>query len=194
MKRILGSTLLIAVLAGGILLAMQMWQPTEQAAADSPRGGPIKILEFVRDEGNGPVTVKLTIEPSPDLPQEMPAAVGVLLGQEGDTIAIGTGNIELDVEVEITDGEPQTTVSLSHDGPEKQVVISPDAQIFEDVTDIDSLTQGATEDADITLTQAIQPVEAFTVSGDVELQVWGQVQGDIIVADVVVYEIVEENF
>ena len=202
MKRILiigtGSVLVVALLAGAVFLGASLaGSDSDQGAAsaavqgdDTPprRGAPARVMELVRDDGSGPVSVRITVEPSPNLPDRESDASGVFVSREDDSIMVGTGGIELDVNVERTQaGSLEPTVTLSHNGPVVEVVVTNGTAIYKEETEMPSPSKSG----DQTVQQVVRPVDSLDELGkNTELQVWGRQSGDRVVADILVYRIV----
>ena len=109
-----------------------------------------------------------------------------------DSIFIGTGNIELDVEVE-AGSEP--VINLSSDGPEIEVVVIRDTLIYSDETDIQGGEPGSQESGEKRIQQVVKLADSLDEVGpNTELQVWGQRRGDRVVAEVLVYRVVAVPF
>ena len=101
-----------------------------------------------------------------------------------------TGGIELDVEVDGNTGERQ--VNLSHTGPEIEVVFNRDTTIYRDETEMPTLDPGTTKSGERTIQQIIRPAESIEEIGkNTELQVWGRRRGDRVIAEVIVYRIMD---
>ena len=186
--------LAFAVFLGASLLA---GPKSDQVAASAPvnandtpprRGAPARVMELVRDDGSGPVSVRITVQPSPDLPDRPSEASGVFVSRKDDSIMVGTGAIELDVDVERTQaGSLEPTVTLSHNGPVVEVVVTNRTTIYKEVTEIPSPTKSG----DQSVQQVVRPVDSLDELGkNTELQVWGRQSGDRVVADILVYKIV----
>lgn len=191
MKRtilISGSIVLIVLLAGVAWLSIQTLTGPDEAAADAPAGKGVKVMELVRDEGNGPTTLRVTIEPADELPTRHPETAGIFVERAGDIVSIGTGNIEIDVNVEVIDGqESKPDINYSYSGPVVEVVVNEDTVIYNDVTDL-NLKPDKDMQGEITVQQLVQRVDMLgEIDEDTELQVWGKKQGDQIVAEVLVY-------
>ena len=202
MKRILmigtGSVVVVALLAGAIFLGASLAGSDSDGVAasaavqgdDAPprRGAPARVMELVRDDGSGPVSVRITVEPSPDLPDRESEASGVFVSREDDSIMVGTGGIELDVNVERTQaGSLEPTVTLSHNGPVVEVVVTNGTAIYKEETEMPSPSKSG----DQTVQQVVRPVDSLDELGkNTELQVWGRKSGDRVVADILVYKIV----
>ena len=124
-KIIVAITILLIFLAGAAFMAARMW------AAAGPGGGG-KMLQFVGEGGGGPQMISLEIEPAPELPQRPAEVRGIFVRREDDNIFVGTGAIEVRLEVNEARGQPSTTTS--HQGPVVEVVVNRETQIYQDVT------------------------------------------------------------
>ncbi len=206
-----GSMTLVAGLLVAVFIGVQLLGSSSQAVG--PASGPddgdseaIRVMEIaverVKEDGSGPVSssvaIKIKTLAAPELPDSKPTTVGVLVDSNADGITVGTGSIEADLRVEMKHGEdPVRDVTLSHSGPEVNVVVDSGTTFYQEVTDIPSFHdfQGDIPDGDITIQQEVLLVGSLDGIGDgdaVEVQVWGEPQGDDLVADVVVYRIVDE--
>jgi hypothetical protein len=192
MKRswILGSIVLLVVilLAGGAYTAVQLLaEPEGETAVSSAGGG--RIMQSVQVGNDGvPVSVQTTILPAAELPDEEAAAAGIVLGRQDNNLRVGTGAIEVAVEVNVdaSTGQEQTSVVPSTNGPELEVVLTRDTLLFRDVTDIAGQTPD--ESGEVTITQELRPAaDADDIEPQMEVQVWGERRGDRIVADVLVF-------
>ena len=185
-----GLVLLVALLAGAAYVGTRMLTAPDEGA--SATGGTGRVMEIVSDDGSGPVSLRIIIEPSPELPDRPSEASGIFLRRQDDSIFVGTGSIELDVEVE-SGSDP--VISLSSDGPEIEVVVTHDTVIYSDETDIHGGEPGSRESGEKTVQQVIKPADSLDELGlNTELQVWGKRRGDRVVAEVLVYRIVSVPF
>jgi hypothetical protein len=126
--------------------------------------------------------------PAAKLPDEPAAAAGIVLARQDNTLTVGTGNIELRVEVEVdgATGEEQRSAAPSTDGPQVEVVISNDTVLYRDVTDFEA--NRPAESAERQLQQVVRQVtSADEIQPQMEVQIWGEQRGDRIVAAVVVF-------
>jgi hypothetical protein len=86
-------------------------------------------------------------------------------------------------------------INLSSDGPEIEVVVTRDTVIYSDETDIHGGELGSRESGEKTIQQVIKPVDSLDEIGpNTELQVWGERRGDRLVAEVLVYRVVDIPF
>jgi hypothetical protein len=184
-----GGVLLVALLAGAAFVGAQMWGSAGKAEASGGSGG--RVIELVADVGNGPVSLRIRIEPAPELPDRPAAAAGVFARRQDNSIFVGTGDIELDVDVDGATGERR--VQLGHSGPEIEVVITRDTIVYRDETEMPTAKPEALKSGETTIQQVIRQVDSLVEAGqNTELQVWGEKRGDRVIAQVVVYRIVDD--
>jgi hypothetical protein len=164
-------------------------------AATGARRPAARVMETVIDDGNGPVASRIEILPSPDLPNTESETSGVYLRTVDNSVFVGTGSIELNVQIEqAADGSVVPSVSLSSDGPEVEVVITRDTVLYKDVTKIPGQGGVPRKAGDTTVVQQIELIDTLDeLGGNAELQVWGTRRADRVVADIIVYGLVEPN-
>ncbi len=184
---VIGIFALVALLAGAAYVGARMLGARGAAAEGGSRA---KVIELVGDDGSGPVSMRIRIEPAPGLPNRPPDAAGIYVRRQDSSLYVGTGGIELDVEVNGNTGERQ--VNLSHSGPEVEVVYTRDTILYRDETEMPIAEPGKMKSGERTIQQTIAPADSLEEIGqNTELQVWGRKSGDRIVAKVIVYRIVE---
>ncbi len=185
----------IGLLAGGAVTAVRLLAPESEsvsgeadtAVADSGGGG--RVMQSISSQDGGPpVAVQTTILPAPELPDEPSVTFGVLVSREDNTLLVGTGNIDLEVDVEVNPetGQESTTLIPRTDGPQLEVVITPDTLIYRDVTDLSIPPEQESGEREVV--QAVRQIDSpEDITGNLELEVWGERRGDRIVATVLVY-------
>lgn len=191
MKRLIGLIgviVLLFLLIGGAYTAVRLLaEPKAETAVASSGGG--RVLQSVQVGNDGvPVSVQTTILPAAELPDEEAATFGIVLSRQDDTLTLGTGAIELSVDIEVdpSTGQETTTVVPSTNGPELEVVLTRDTLLYRDVTDIEG--QMPNESGEVTIMQAVRPVtNSDEITDNMEVQVWGKRRGDRVVAEVVVF-------
>lgn len=178
--------IVLLILAGGAYTAVQLLARPQPASAVSGRG---RVIQSVQRGSDGAVvSVQTTILPAPELPAEQAAASGIVLGREDDTLTVGTGDVELAIEVQVdaSTGQESQSVVPSTNGPELEVLLTRDTQFYRDVTDI--AAQQPDDSGEVTIVQDVRPVaDSGQIKPQMELQVWGERRGERIVADVVVF-------
>lgn len=184
---IVGVVVVLGILAAGAYTAVRLLAQPD-TAGDLPPGA--RVMQDVFDDGSGrgPVSVRTVFLPAAELPDEPGAAAGIVLAHQDNTLTVGTGNIELRVEVEVdgATGEEQRSAVPSTDGPQVEVVITNQTLLYRDVTDFEA--NRPTESGERVLQQVVRQVEsADEIKPQMEVQIWGEQRGDRIVADVVVF-------
>jgi hypothetical protein len=141
-------------------------------------------MEIMQNDGKGSYGVRVTFTPASELPDRPSEAAGIFVKRENDAIFVGTGEIELNVEVDKTG---KRAVSANHTGPVIETVITQDTRLYKDVTKIE-VEPSARETGQQVVQQKVQSVDSLEEIGEnTEFQVWGEQRGDRIVAQVVVY-------
>jgi hypothetical protein len=191
MKRtilIAGSVVVVVLLlAGAAFVGARMLSGPKETDA-GVRGE--RVMELVVDDGSGPVSLRIKVDPAPELPDRPSETGGVFVRRQDNSIFVGTGSIELDVEVNGNTGE--RSVTLSHNGPEVEVVVTRDTIIYLDETDMSPGDPSSWKSGEKIIQQEIKPADSLEEIGEnTELQVWGERRGDRVVAEVLVYRIVE---
>jgi hypothetical protein len=152
-------------------------------------GGGRELIQMV-DGGSGSVQIGLHIEPAADLPQTPPETAGLFVRREDNSIFVGTGDIWVDVEVDATG---QRTTSADFSGPVLEVVVTRDTIIYRDTTEIPNPSEG--QSGEVTVQQVVKAVDSPDELGadhpNTEIQVWGSRSGDRIVAEVLVYRLLD---
>ena len=203
-----GAAVLVAGVIAMTFVATQL-TGGEAGAVDplDPDSGvePIRVMELaverVIDKGEGPVTqdgvVRIVTMAAPELPDSSPDVSGISLRLDGSTLTVGTGGITADIDVRIHNDEPPVeTVTLTHGGPEVEVLLGPDTVVYREETvmpggNLEELLPKDTNvslESEIVIQQVVAPVDGWGDIGvSAEIQAWGRTQGNAIVADVVVY-------
>ena len=145
----------------------------------------IEVIDGVETVRAGEVTVNF--ENPDELPDGPSAVDGIFKGQTGDTISIGTGSIDVEVNVEqVNDQEPVMAVSASHSGPLVEVVLTAGTQVYLELTEPPEPTQADLDAGEMTVSRSIETGSLDDLGEDTMLQVWGSQDGGTITADVLV--------
>ena len=162
----------------------------------SSRKRPLRVVENVMDVGNGPVSVKVTTMPALELPDAPSDVHGVFVSREDNSITVGTGAIELNVDIRQTPGGTiEPNVSLTADGPEIEVVVTHDTVTYREETEEPGGSGGDVNGGEHTVQQVVRQVDSLEELGkNTEVIAWGEQRGDRVVADILVYRIVNPSF
>ncbi len=145
----------------------------------------VKVIDGVETVTAGEVVVNF--DNPPELPDEPTAVDGIFKSQVGDTISVGTGSINVEVEVEqVNDQEPVMAVSASHSGPEVSVTLTDDTVVYLETTAEPKPTQADLDAGEMTVPRTIEAGSLDALGEDTMIQVWGSQSGDTITADVIV--------
>ena len=177
---------LLAVVAAGAYTAVRLLAQSNQAETVAPRGA--RVMQSVVDNGSGPVSVQTTFLPAGELPDEPSAASGIVVSRRDNSLMLGTGNIDVAVEVQVDPdtGLESRSVVPRTDGPQLEIVIGPDTVLYRDVTDFQA--DAPTESGERVVQQIVRPADlADAIEPQMEMSVWGERRGDRVIADVVVF-------
>lgn len=174
----------VLLLAGAVFMAARLLNAPSNGAGGS--GGEIMMVS--KGGAGGAVTMSLDIQPAPELPSTPPDANGLFVRRQDNSIFVGTGEIEVRVQVDPATGERNS--SANHSGPVLEVVVTNETTIYRDETEMPSLGPGAAS-GDKTIQQIVKPIDSLHELGEnsqnTEIQVWGARSGDRVVAQVFVY-------
>jgi hypothetical protein len=191
---ILGGFLALITLIVAVLFLTQPYSPavTVSAQEDEPEK-PERVMEIAIEKIiNGEVTsgvVRITFEDPDTLPTQAERAVGVFLGQNGDVFTLGTGSIEVEVDVEVVNDEkPVTTLSVTHSGDPVDVLVTEDTIIYKDTTEHPEITDEDLESGNKVVLRSIEPGSLDEIVENMVLRVWGEVEDGTIIATVLVHE------
>lgn len=197
MKRllILGG-LALAFVLGAAAVALNGGLPFSQpaAAADGNRPKAQKVmtvaLDIVENGERTSGTVDITFVDPDFLPGTAEDAFGLYLGRDGNTLTLGSGSIEVTLDVEVINDEPPvTTVHADHSGPQTTVVVTDATALYVDTTPHPEIGPEALAAGPLTITRTLEPVATLDGLGDnMVVRAWGSVQDGQLVADTLVYE------
>jgi hypothetical protein len=179
-----GGIAAVAVLGGAAYVGSQMLNRPKPQTGDGggqfvlqggPPGAGAQMREFKMPR----------IKPAPELPAGEPDLAGLFLRRQDNSVFIGTGNIEMMVQ---RDASGQTAAKASHSGPDVEVIITRDTQLYEDKTPI--TLKDMEEQREVQ--QVIAPLASLDdlvskLNDTDSLMVWGQKSGDRYVAKTIVY-------
>ena len=133
------------------------------------------LLLVVQGPGGevGVPAMPFELERPEELPDEKPDVVGVCVRRDGNSLFLGTGTF---VKVEMG---PDGATDVDYDGPEVEVVVTRDAEIYQECIEVQ-------ED---TVKQTLGPGSLEDIGQGSSVQVWGEKRGDRIVVHIVVYQL-----
>jgi hypothetical protein len=188
MKRVglaVGVVVVVLFLAAAAFLGARLLREPEEADA-SGGGGDEMVIALAGGDGN-PIQLRVHIERAAELLSGPETVGGLFDRREDNSIFVGTGDIEVMVEVDGQTGERQADASFS--GPVVEVVVTGETAVYRDETDMSQIEPGAAESGEVTIPQVITAVDSLDEIGDnTEIQAWGERRGDRVIADVLVYK------
>ncbi|MEA3375607.1 MAG: hypothetical protein U9R72_05345 [Chloroflexota bacterium] len=144
--------------------------PTIAASTATPAPTPSPRLHI--GEGGIEETVGPPEQPE-ELPDEPPEVYGVCVRREGNNLFVGTGSYSITI-------GPGGATEVNYDGPEVEVAVTSETEIYAERVE---LPQRATAPQHI-----VEPGSLDDVVQGTGVRVWGEQDGDRIVAHVVVYQ------
>jgi hypothetical protein len=204
-KKILAGVFMALLLFAAVTLFVAAAQPFAASAAGqqqsgdtqtedieaTQQSGDTKYVEISRNLNGEELSggVLITFENPEELPDIDPNMFGVFVAQNGDSLTLGTGQIEVIIDVEqINDQEPVTTSNASYDGDELDVLLTDSTIFYEDTTVEPAIDREEIEAGEITVPRTLVPGSADAIGEDIFVKVWGSMVDGQLVADIVVYE------
>lgn len=182
-----------AVQPFSVAAAGQQAQSAETEDVEARQEGDTKYIEISRnlngEELSGGVFIHYQ---NPDeLPASDPDLFGVFAGLSNSTLTVGTGSIEVTIDVEqINDQEPVTTANASYDGDEVDVLFTENTVFYQDTTEDPHIDREEIEAGEITVTRTLEAGSADALGENMVLRIWGSMVDGQLVADIVVYEVI----
>ena len=187
---ILGITALLSLTALTITLIHSFVLGGDVEASDNqPAPQMVIAIEEVINGERTAGEVAVTFAYPDDIPTGPTAAAGLFLASTDNSMALGTGSIEVEADIEqVDDAEPVETVNAVHDGPTVDVRFDANTQFFLDNTGRIRPTAAEIAAGSMLVTRTIVPGSAADLGANMMVRVWGTVAGDQVLADIVVYE------
>lgn len=196
MKRpiIFALLLVLTLVAGAFAVARsQMAALVQPALAQEADDGVDMVRELaISTNHNGEESSKLIRIrdlKAEGLPEGQAQVRGLFLNRSGQSLSVGTGSVEVEVDVEqFNDEEPVRTISANHSGDDVQVVVNAATTIYADVTeepDISALPEG---ESVIDLQHVIEAGDLNELGENMVIRAWGEWVGDQLVATTLVYQ------
>lgn len=187
----LGLVLVVALTGAAFLAGRLLNQPA--AAGPQALAGPGSVTgsgEFMLSgsggEGGaalsgGPMSIQIQVTPAPELPQLPPEVTGVFVSREDNRLFIGTGQLTMSI------GGPGAAPQSSYDGPQVEVVVTQDTQVYRETTQPPDLPPDPAQASASAIQQTVAPGSVDELSANTSVIVWGRRTGDRVIADVLLY-------
>ena len=161
----------------------QVLRPLGLSGEEPAQGGSGRGEVIVLDDGSGPV--QITFADPPELPGEPPDVLGLFLRRQDNSLVLGTGAIE--VNVEVVNGD--ASLSANNDGPEVEVVVTGETVIYEDITESPIIGPEEAEKGEMVVQREVKQVDNLdNLDENMVVRVWGEKRGDRVIATLLVYD------
>jgi hypothetical protein len=124
-------------------------------------------------------SLSIGLKRAAELPAQEPTTIGIVVRREDNALFIGTNIVKFDTVRDA--GGRITDRRIAYDGPVIEIVVTHDTAVYRDVTEIDRHSEARQ------IQQVIKPGQLDEIGANAALQVWGERQGDRLVARVIVY-------
>lgn len=185
------ATLFVAAIQPFSASAAGQAQSGETEEVEATQSGDAMYIEVSRnlngEELSGGVFV--TFENPDELPAADPNTLGVFVGRSGNTLTLGTGQIEVTVDTEqLNDQEPVTTANASYDGDEIDIRFTDSTLFYKDTTEEPHIDRPEIEAGQLTVTRTLEPGSADEIGDNMIIKAWGTVVDGQLVAETILYE------
>ncbi len=171
--------ILIVFLAAAVFLGARLLRPQNPAGV----GGQGGMFFSSKGGAGGGKTVRISMIPAKELPQEKSSTAGLFVRREDQSIFIGTGNVRMTA-MKSSSGAG-SNVSGHYDGPVVEVVVNHQTKVYQDITEMPGPDQA--KDGVVQTQQVIKPGSLDDLGSNSMVTVWGDKQGDRYIAKVVVF-------
>jgi hypothetical protein len=178
------STIIVGAVVVVVLLATAAFVGGKLLSGGKLQFGPGGGILSIGGNNNGHVTTNFSpkIKPAVELPQTPPAANGIFDHRQDNSIFVGTGSVQVQVQA----GPNGSVGSSSHSGPTIEVVVTTRTRVFRDTT-MDQYNGKTLPNGSPTLQQTVETGTLDELGQGSLVTAWGQKTGDRIIADVLVY-------
>jgi hypothetical protein len=166
--------LLAAAFMGGRLLAPEQETAVPLSGVAQSEG----LADLALPSGDSPEGAQTFSQPmleaAPDMPAGPPEAQGLYIGRTDDMLTIGTGSVTAMIST-----DPDAVPEFNYDGVAVGVLVTNQTKLYQDVTEF-ALGQSTVQQELVQL-ETLDDLQDNTL-----IQVWGQRDGDRIIAEVIV--------
>jgi hypothetical protein len=197
MKRPITYTIIILLFMAGVIILAASQAPrfSGVAQAQAPHKPQKEIVLVVEKNINGETIsgeVRLEFEDAPEIPGEAPDVFGLFLERDGDNIILGTGAIDVEVSMEVVNNqEPIQIVSASHSGGEIAFQVNDQTIYLKDTSVQPEITAEHIQAGELIIPGTVAPGSLSEIGPNMVLRVWGVYRSGVLVAELVVYEILQ---
>jgi hypothetical protein len=190
MKKIVLTAVLVAViLAGGSVLALMRPDKISEAGDSWPRVEMVIAVEKVVNGKATSGTVRVSFEDPEELPDTPEGSFGLFLARQGDIVTVGQGEIDVEVDVEVTnDQEPVHRATAIHKGTESQIKVTADTVVLEDVTELPEICDEDIAAGELVVTRVVKPGSLEEIGKNMLIRAWGIDQDGQLVAELLVFK------
>ena len=176
---VIGGVLVLLLLLAAAFVGGRLLTPEQETAV--PLAGVSQADELADlalrsgDSPEGAQTFSMPMpETAPELPARPPETQGLFIGRTDDMLTIGTGSVTAMISM-----EPDAVPEFNYDGIAVDVLVTNRTELYQDVTEY-TLGQTAVRQELLKL-ETLDDLQDNTL-----IQVWGQRDGDRIIAEVIV--------
>jgi hypothetical protein len=172
---VLGGVMVLLLLLAAAFMGGRLLAPKQETAGATPAndGATLALGSAAGPEDAQTFSMPMP-ETAPELPARPPETTGLFIGRTDDTLTIGTGSVTAEISM-----EPGAVPEFNYDGIAVDVLVTNQTKLYEDVTEA-ALGQASVQ-------QELHKLETLDdLQDNTLIQVWGQRDGDRIIAEVIV--------
>jgi len=189
-RLVIGGLVVIVVIAAGLYFGLPKFS-NSTAAAQAVKPERVMVIA-VEQEKNGQRfggEVQIRFSDPPALPERAEEASGLFLGKDSQELILGTGSIEVEITIEVTnDEEPNTVVNATYGGEEVQIAVDEDTIYYRDATELPELTEETMEAGQLQLIRVLEKGSLAKIDENMMVRAWGEFIDGSLVADLIVYD------
>ena len=171
---VIGGIMILLLLLAAAFMGGQMLAPKQETAVPLSSVAQANEMADLTSPGGGQTFSVPMPQAAPELPSSPPETTGLFLERIDDTLRVGTGSVSAMIST-----EPGAVPEFNYDGIAVDVLVTNQTELYEDVTEY-ALGQTAVQQELIKL-ENLNNLQENTL-----IQVWGQRDGDRIIADVII--------
>jgi hypothetical protein len=170
----IGGGIVLLLLLAAAFMGGQMLAPKGETAVSPQNPTQANEIADLTSPDGGQTFSAPKPQAAAGLPSTPPETTGLFLERTDDTLRVGTGSVTAMIST-----DPDAVPEFSYDGIAMDILVTNQTQLYEDVTEY-TFGQTAVQQELIQL-ENLNDLQENTI-----LQVWGQRDGDRIIADVII--------